>query len=97
MRHIRLLFLLGTASGHIKQKGDNPPAYAGKKSGLWNGLCGDIENHRLLADDFFKKLLTKMGNYFIIQIVLIFAGMAELADAHGSGPCESNFMQVQVR
>ena len=22
--------------------------------------------------------------------------MAELADAHGSGPCESNFMQVQV-
>ena len=26
----------------------------------------------------------------------IFAGMAELADAHGSGPCESNFMQVQV-
>ena len=28
--------------------------------------------------------------------VLIYAGMAELADAHGSGPCESNFMQVQV-
>ena len=26
----------------------------------------------------------------------IFADMAELADAHGSGPCESNFMQVQV-
>ena len=23
--------------------------------------------------------------------------MAELADAHGSGPCESDFMQVQVR
>ena len=23
--------------------------------------------------------------------------MAELADAHGSGPCESNFMEVQVR
>lgn len=22
--------------------------------------------------------------------------MAELADAHGSGPCESNLMQVQV-
>ena len=22
--------------------------------------------------------------------------MAELADAHGSGPCESNFMRVQV-
>ena len=26
----------------------------------------------------------------------IFAGMAELADAHGSGPCEGDFMQVQV-
>ena len=26
----------------------------------------------------------------------MYAGMAELADAHGSGPCESNFMQVQV-
>ena len=24
------------------------------------------------------------------------ADMAELADAHGSGPCESDFMQVQV-
>lgn len=24
------------------------------------------------------------------------ADMAELADAHGSGPCESNFMEVQV-
>ena len=22
--------------------------------------------------------------------------MAELADAHGSGPCEGNFMEVQV-
>ena len=25
-----------------------------------------------------------------------FADMAELADAHGSGPCEGNFMQVQL-
>ena len=25
-----------------------------------------------------------------------YADMAELADAHGSGPCESNFMGVQV-
>ena len=24
------------------------------------------------------------------------AAMAELADAHGSGPCESNLMEVQV-
>ena len=28
---------------------------------------------------------------------LLYADMAELADAHGSGPCESNFMEVQVR
>ncbi len=27
---------------------------------------------------------------------LSLADMAELADAHGSGPCESNFMQVQL-
>ena len=26
----------------------------------------------------------------------LYADMAELADAHGSGPCESDFMQVQV-
>ena len=26
----------------------------------------------------------------------MFAGMAELADAHGSGPCGSNTMRVQV-
>ena len=25
-----------------------------------------------------------------------YADVAELADAHGSGPCESNFMQVQL-
>ena len=25
-----------------------------------------------------------------------YADMAELADAHGSGPCESNLMEVQV-
>ena len=30
------------------------------------------------------------------RVDLFYAGMAELADAHGSGPCESNFMQVQV-
>lgn len=27
---------------------------------------------------------------------MIFAGMAELADAHGSGPCGSDTMRVQV-
>ena len=31
-----------------------------------------------------------------VKIEDLYAGMAELADAHGSGPCENNFMQVQV-
>ena len=34
--------------------------------------------------------------YFVRKNFNTFAGMAELADAHGSGPCEGNFMQVQV-
>lgn len=28
--------------------------------------------------------------------IIKYADMAELADAHGSGPCECKFMQVQV-
>ena len=28
--------------------------------------------------------------------MLVVAEMAELADAHGSGPCDSNIMRVQV-
>lgn len=28
--------------------------------------------------------------------IIRYADMAELADAHGSGPCECKFMQVQV-
>ena len=35
-------------------------------------------------------------NFIRRHILIIYADMAELADAHGSGPCESNFMQVQV-
>ena len=35
-----------------------------------------------------------MVKYKVLQ--LLYADMAELADAHGSGPCESNFMEVQV-
>ena len=31
-----------------------------------------------------------------LKTFLIPADMAELADAHGSGPCEGNFMEVQV-
>ena len=48
---------------------------------------------------FFGLGLTISLPFAIISSVdknSIFAGMAELADAHGSGPCESNFMQVQV-
>ena len=29
------------------------------------------------------------------RMYLLFAAVAELADAHGSGPCESNFMGVR--
>ena len=43
---------------------------------------------------FYLPLLTIIDLIVIIQ--LIFADVAELADAHGSGPCESNFVQVQV-
>ena len=40
---------------------------------------------------FYDKII------FVVEKPQIeYAGMAELADAHGSGPCESNFMQVQV-
>ena len=39
-------------------------------------------------------ILTIMPVIYIIRIV--FADVAELADAHGSGPCECEFMQVQV-
>ena len=31
-----------------------------------------------------------------VNINIMYADMAELADAYGSGPYESNFMQVQV-
>ena len=50
-----------------------------------------------------KKGLTNVQKYSIINELTLRnvryqknADMAELADAHGSGPCESNFMQVQV-
>ena len=33
---------------------------------------------------------------FLYEVKTKYADMAELADAHGSGPCESDFMQVQV-
>ena len=40
--------------------------------------------------------MTIQINFDIMKDRVKYAGMAELADAHGSGPCESNFMQVQV-
>ena len=41
-------------------------------------------------------LLTKMRKYLIIHFVVRYAGMAELADAYGSGPYGGNSLQVQV-
>ncbi len=43
---------------------------------------------------FFKKTLQIIKTCAIIS--KSYADMAELADAHGSGPCECKFMQVQV-
>ena len=43
--------------------------------------------------NFHDFLLTSKKKY---DIVIKHAGMAELADAHGSGPCGSNTMRVQV-
>ena len=37
-----------------------------------------------------------MISYQTLQKEIENARVAELADAHGSGPCESNFMGVQV-
>ena len=37
-----------------------------------------------------------MVSYQTLQKEIENARVAELADAHGSGPCESNFMGVQV-
>ena len=30
------------------------------------------------------------------KILMLYAEVAELVDAHGSGPCESNLLRVQV-
>ena len=38
----------------------------------------------------------KMIKKVFSKLKISYADMAELADAHGSGPCESDFMQVQV-
>ena len=43
--------------------------------------------------NFHDFLLTSKKKY---DIVIKHAGMAELADAHGSGPCGSDTMRVQV-
>ena len=43
---------------------------------------------------YSKKVLTNPHLFRIITLAV--ADVAELADAHGSGPCESNFMGVQV-
>ena len=46
---------------------------------------------------FLKKQLTFRGKCAIINVLQKqYADMAELADAHGSGPCGGNFMQVRL-
>ena len=46
---------------------------------------------------FLKKQFTFRGKCAIINILQKqYADMAELADAHGSGPCGGNFMQVRL-
>ena len=47
---------------------------------------------------FFRKKPWLSGEIVVKYKALqfLYADMAELADAHGSGPCESNFMEVQV-
>ncbi len=32
----------------------------------------------------------------MIKLFELYAGVAKLADAHGSGPCDSDIMEVQV-
>lgn len=49
-------FPFGTASGLIKQEGDNPPAYAGKKSG---------RQARFLRGLFFENELHSSGAVFL--------------------------------
>ena len=41
-------------------------------------------------------LFVLLNIILIVWEYVVYADMAELADAYGSGPCESNFMQVQV-
>ncbi len=53
-----------------------------------------MKNFEKFALKIFKIVLTFEVKQDTIWFV--FAGMAELADAHGSGPCGSNTMRVQV-
>ena len=43
------------------------------------------------------RLPSVLSDVQFLQFNILFADVAELADAYGSGPYESNFMQVQVR
>ena len=52
------------------------------------------KNSENIFEKFLKKRLTFVLKLAIITLAV--ADVAELADAHGSGPCESNFMGVQV-
>ena len=41
-------------------------------------------------------LLLGLMSTKLLYYKMTYAEMAELADAHGSGPCDSNIMRVQV-
>ena len=72
------------------------------ESWCWSGAEGALPRPgspgALPSFYFFSKRrenwLTNRGDFDII--IFAVADVAELADAHGSGPCESNFMGVQV-
>ena len=63
-------------------------------------ICGILGHyHKWLRGTplFLKKQLTICGKCAIINVLQKqYADMAELADAHGSGPCGGNFMQVRL-
>ena len=52
--------------------------------------------HKNFYKIFFQKYLALIPKRSIIKKSLEYADMAELADAHGSGPCEGYFMGVRI-
>ena len=64
-------------------------------------MITDVSNTRKIKTQKSKKILTKSVFYPIIKYVAdktkqLIAEVAELADAHGSGPCGSNTLWVRL-